>query len=458
MDAASRSHRESLCLIAFILLSAARCASAGKVLDATAAGITGDGTTLNTRTIQKAIDNCAASGGGTIRFPAGRYLTGTIQIKSNVTLRLENQATLLGSPNIADYRNMDPFTDGDGDAMGDALIVAVGADHAGLEGSGTVDGQNAQLAANEQPFVRRPFLVRWVRCTNVVVRDIHLLNPGAWTLEFFRTKGVVIDGVTIRSRTPALRNTDGIDLNSSENVRVKNCDVISGDDSLVIKSTSSTAPSRDIIATDCKFSSRGNGIKLGTESIGGFENISVSSCQIENTGMSGIALYEVDGGNLRNVTISDITMDGVAVPISIRLGSRLNVFRAGEQPKPTAGRLADVAITNVNAKNIRSIGMLINGIPDHPIENLTVRNIQMSLSGGGTARAADIQLSEKEAAYPEWNMFGKTFPAYGIYARHVRGLSLQNVVMTTLKADARPATVLIDVEESNAATQPGRSK
>jgi polygalacturonase len=435
-----------LAVIAFFLPAQPLMGAVEKVIEVASAGAVGDGATVNTGVIQKAIDDCAAAGGGTVRFPAGRYLTGTIQIKSNVTLQLDDQATILGSTDAADYRNLDPFIDGSGNPMGHALIVAVDADHVGIEGPGTIDGQGAGLAAKQKSYKIRPFLVRWVRCNHVSVHDVHLTNPGAWTLNFFQAKDVQIENLTIRSRDQMLRNNDGINIDSSENVRVRNCDVISGDDALVIKSTSST-PSRDITASDCKLSTRTNAIKLGTESFGGFENISISNCQISDTKMSGIALYTVDGGDLRNVSISDVTMDGVTVPISIRLGARLKTFRQGDQPKTTPGKLRDVTIKNVTAKNVGVIGMLINGVPGHPVESLTLQSIQLEVSGGGSADAAKIELPEKESAYPEYNMFGKMLPAYGMYFRHVRGVKFQNVRVTPLKADARPARIFIDVED-----------
>ena len=244
----------SLVPVICVLSTALRVkAAADRVIDATQAGIVGDGTTLNTARIQQAIDACSASGGGTISFPAGRYLTGTIQIKSRVTLRLEKDATLLGSTDAADYRNLDPFIDGSGNPLGHALLVAMDADQVGLEGPGTVDGQSPQLKAKEKAYTMRPFLVRWVRCTHVTVRDVHLVNPGAWTLNFFQTKGAVIEHVTIRSRDLGMANNDGINIDSSENIRVRDCDVVSGDDALVIKATSSAGkPSRDIVASDCR--------------------------------------------------------------------------------------------------------------------------------------------------------------------------------------------------------------
>ena len=450
----------NLIALAGLLVAAPGLVSAapGRIIDATKVGVVGNGTTVNTASIQKAIDDCAATGGGTVSFPAGRYLTGTIQIKSNVTLHLDDQATLLGSTDATDYRNLDPFIDGSGTPQGYALIIALDASNVGLEGKGTVDGQSPALRKKQNPYTVRPFLVRWVRCANVAVRDVHLVNPGAWTMHFFQSKGIVVEGVTIRSRNLGIHNLDGIDIDSSEGVRVSHCDVISGDDALVIKATGAGNPSRDIQVTDCQLSSHTNAIKLGTESIGGFEDIAVSGCKVTSTDMAGIALYQVDGSFLRRVTISDVTMDGVTLPICIRLGARLKSFREGDQPKAVPGELRDVAIRNVNAKNIGMIGLLLNGIPGHAVEAVTLENVSFELPGGGTAEDANIQLSEKEKAYPEFNMFGKTMPAYGIYARHVRGIKLLNVHSKVLAPDARPATIFVDVADAtpaNFATAPG---
>lgn len=435
--------------IAFVTLmslcAVATAAPEGRLIDAAALGAAGDGVTLNTVLIQRLIDDAAAKGGGTIDFKAGRYLTGTIELKSRVTLRLEKDAVLLGSTDAADYRNLDPFIDGSGNPMGHALIVAVGADQAGIEGAGMVDGQSPQLKAKQKPYAMRPFLIRAVRSTNFSVRDVHLRNPGAWTLNLYATKNAVIDGVTIRSRGLGMHNNDGINIDSSQHVRISNCDVDSGDDALVIKSTGAE-PSSDIVASHCKLASHTNAIKLGTESFGGFEDITVSDIQISNTDMAGIALYEVDGAALRRVTIRDVTMDGVAVPVSIRLGARLKTFREGQVARSAAGTISDVLIENVSAKNIKLVGMLINGVPGHPVDKLTLKNVRLELPGGGTEEMARVRLAEKEAAYPEFNMFGKTMPAYGIYLRHARDVVFEDVRISTLAPDARPAQVIIDVE------------
>ncbi len=432
-------------LFALPLILASACAAAvtpSVSLDVTKSGAVGDGVTLNTAAIQKAIDSCNAQGGGTVTFPAGRYLTGTIQIKSNVTLHLDDQAVILGSTNSADYRNLDPFMAGDNIPQGYALIVADGASHVALEGNGTIDGQGRAVKAAQKPYTVRPFLMRWLRCTDVTVKDLHLANPGAWTLNFFHTSNATVDHVTIRARDTGLANNDGIDLDSCENIRIRDCDIESGDDALCLKTTS-PLPCRNIAASGCQLSTKTNALKLGTESLGDFANISLINCQIRNTGMAGIALYSVDGSHLHDVTISNVTMNGVAVPISIRLGARLKTFRAGDQAKPV-GTLSNITIQDVHVTGARQIGLLINGLPDHPVQALTLTNIDIQLAGGGKAADAAVQLPEKPAAYPEYSMFGKVMPAYGLYLRHVRGVDFKNIRTTVLKPDARPAMVLLD--------------
>jgi polygalacturonase len=428
--------------LAFLLLTATTWVASGKTMDATKAGAIGDGATLNTAAIQTAIDVCSAVGGGTIQFPAGRYVTGTIQLKDNITLRLDKNAVLLGSTNAADYRNLDPFIDGVGAAMGYALIVSVGARHVGIEGAGAIDGQGKAVKAAQSRYTIRPFLVRWVKCADITVKNVHLLNSGAWTMNFFQCTNAAVSGVTIRSLD--LANNDGIDTDSCETVRIKDCDIHSGDDAICLKATS-VKPCRDIAVTGCKLHTRCNAIKLGTESLGDFGKIKITDCRIRDTGLAGIALYSVDGSHLHDVALSGITMDGVSVPISIRLGARLKTFRAGDQPRPP-GVLRDITIKNVRVTGARQIGLLINGIPDHPVKNLALKNIQIELAGGGSLADAGVQLPEKEKAYPEYNMFGKVLPAYGIYARHVRGITFKNVRTTVKNPDARPAKIFIDVE------------
>jgi polygalacturonase len=416
-------------------------------------GAVGDGTTLDTASIQKAIDDITTKGGGTVNVPAGTYLVGTILLKDNVTLHLDDHAELLGTADLSQYKNVDPFKDGLGAEVGFAMIAAVDAKHVAIEGAGTINGNGKAVAAAKsfkgEGWGFRPFLVRIVRCDDAKLSGITLRDAGSWTTNLFQSKNISLDNVTINSHVAP--HNDGIDIDSCEHVSIKNCDIESGDDAICLKSTSS-AVCRDISADGCKLKSNQGAIKLGTESYGGFEHVRISNCQIRDTKNGGIKILCVDGGNLSDVIVSDITMDNVKTPIFVRLGARLKTFRDGDEKKPP-GTLKDVTIKNVTAKAAADAqimpptGVFITGIPDHRIENLTLENITIDLAGGGTEQDAQAKVDEKIDVYPEINRFGKTLPAYGVFARHVKGLKLIDVNCKVASPDKRPALVSQDVED-----------
>ena len=422
-------------LFAALFLAAARLVSAA-VLDVKDFGATGDGKTSDTTAIQKAVDTASQSGGGSVHFPAGQFVTGTILLKDNVTLQLDTNAVLLGSLDIGEYQNIDAFTSGNGAGFGCCLIGAVDAKNTGIEGAGTIDGRGKELlAARPKGNNTRPFLIRFVRCDGVKVSDVNLRSPAAWTAHFSQSRNVAVDRVKIVSL--GLGNNDGLDIDSCRNVQITECDIDSGDDAICLKTTSTNA-CRDIRVAGCKLKSHWAGIKFGTESAGNFENITVTGCHIREAQGGGIKLCSVDGANVNNVRISDMTMDKVTVPVFIRLGARLKTFRAGE-PRQPVGSIQNVVIQNVQAQATWPIGIVISGIPGHAIGNVTLTNVTIHLPGGGTAEDAAVKLEEKESAYPEISMFGKKFPAYGLFARHVTGLQAGAVTLDLASADARPA-------------------
>lgn len=420
-------------------------------------GAVGDGRTLNTAAIQKAMDACHNSGGGKVIFPQGTFLSGTIVMKDNVVLHFEENAVLLGSTDVNEYKNMDPFTDGLGIDVGWALLVAVDAKNIGIEGKGVIDGQGAKLKAEHIQtdtrseslrWGRRPFLVRIVRCEGVKVNGITLKYAAAWTSHYFQCKQVDIENVKIISHGVA--HNDGIDIDGCQEVRIRNCDIESGDDALCFKTTSSKMACKNIVVTGMRLKSGHGAIKMGTESMAPFENIRISDCYIYDTNNGGIKLLTVDGAHLRNVDISDITMVNVKTPMLFRLGSRLSVFRKGKDVQQPTGTMENVTVRNVKAKAAANAqlmppsGILITGVPGHYITGLTLENIEIDLAGGGNATHARQAVPEAIDKYPEVKTFGPLIPAYGIWARHVKNLQLRNIRFNLAANDLRPAFVCED--------------
>lgn len=426
-------------------------------VEVTKYGAAGDGATLNTTALQKAIDDCSKSGGGKVIFPAGKYLTGTIVLKDNVTLSLQKDAVILGSTNVEHYYNPDPFKDGLGVDVGWALVAAVDAKNIGIEGEGAINGQGSQLKAEQiktdlrpegERWGRRPFLLRIVRCNGVKVKGVTLYYAAAWTSHYFQSTHVNIEGVKIMSRGVA--HNDGIDIDGCQEVRISNCDIVSGDDALCFKTTSSKMACKNIVVTGMRLKSGHGAIKMGTESMAPFENIKISDCYIYDTNNGGIKLLTVDGAHLRNVYISNIDMVNVKTPMLFRLGSRLSVFRKGQDTQQATGTFENVVVRNVKAIAADSSqltspsGILITGVPGHYITNLTLENIDITLLGTGTTEQSRVAVPEAIDKYPEVKTFGPTIPAYGVWARHVKGLKLNNVSFHLKNNDLRPAFVCED--------------
>jgi len=402
-------------------------------------GARGDGQTLDTIALQKAVDACAASGGGTVHFPPGRYLSGTLFLKSRITIHLESGATLLGSRRLEDYTPTIPAIRSYTDTYTErSLIYAEQLEHVTLEGRGEIDGQGASFKG---PYKVRPYLLRWVGCRDVLVRDLTLRDSPMWVQHYLACDGVRLEGLTVNSRCNA--NNDGIDIDGCQRVRIANCDIRSGDDAIVLKSTLNR-PCKHVVVANCVLSSDCNAFKLGTESTGGFENIVMNNCAIYDTRLSGIALETVDGGTLDRVSVANVTMDNVRNPIFVRLGNRARPFEQGA-PKPGMGMLRNVSLSDIQAAGADPIGCAIAGLPGHPVENLTLSNIRIRFAGGGKESDAQRAIEEKPEAYPEYSMFGR-LPAYGFYCRHARNVRFDRVEVGSLAPDARPSLVCEDVE------------
>ncbi len=414
----------------------------------------------NTTAIQSAIDACNSAGGGEVHIRDGIYISGTILLKDNVTLNIHESAQLLGSSNPADYLSIDTFVDATGQERGNCLIGAIGASNIAIIGSGTIDGNGSSFRSEnlsktfdrlETPPERRktlsanrPFLLRFVRSQSIRIENINLRQPAAWTCHFFQCDGIDVDGVTIYSH--AHQNNDGIDLDSSSNARIQNCDIDAGDDAICVKSTS-PVPTKNIFVRNCRLKSDWGTIKFGTESMGDFENITIEDCIIHDTKGGGIKILSVDGANIRNIRIRNIQMQDVDMPIFIRLGERRRTYRGA--PQQVVGSIDDIEISGITATT-RSLeqsrvspssGILITGTPNHPIGRVLLEDISITLAGGGSTEHQNVIVEEAETKYPEFSFFG-VLPSHGLFARHIRELDTRNLHFKLTSPDARPEQII----------------
>ncbi len=415
-------------------------------------GAIGDGIANDTCALRNTINVAASALKGMVVFPPGRYLSGGLILKNDVTLRLEAGATLLASTNVNDYPVITPafrsYTNSNGACP--SLIYGENLHEIGIVGEGVIDGQGAAFAYG--PGLVRPRLLSFVTCRAVRVEGITLRDAPGWVQHYLACDDLTIHGIRVFSH--ANYNNDMMDVDCCRNVHISDCIGDTGDDGVTLKSTADRA-CENITITNCVLSSHCNAIKLGTESNGGFKNIAIRNCVVRPSksdeihhgtkgGLAGVALEMVDGGTLDGVTVSDVAISGVQSPLFLRLGDRARPFIEGG-PKPGMGAFRNVVISNIVATDVSDIGCAIAGLPGHPIENLTLSNIRITFAGGGTKDQASATVPEKAEDSPECTMFG-VLPAYGLYFRHVNGLKLTNVDLRCAKPDLRPAMIYDDVK------------
>lgn len=413
-------------------------------------GAKSGGKTLCTEALQNAVNKCAADGGGTVLLPAGTWLTGTVYLRSRVTVQLETGCTLLGSKNKTDYARADKAQSADGEPFSFwAILAGKDLEHIAIRGGGIIDGQGANFKYKDGP---RPKNIYLEGCSDVLIEGVRLRNAGSWMQHYFNCDRLTIRGIAVFNHVSY--NNDGLNIDSCRDVTITGCLIDSDDDAIVLKSRS-TKPCQNITISDCIVSSHCNSIKMGTESGGGFQDITVTNCTIcspryskviygRQRGLAGLALEIVDGGTLDRVAISNITIKGVTVPIFMRLGNRARLYEKN-QPKPDIGRFANVVVSNVVATDCSAIGCSITALPGHRVENVTLSNIHLGFEGGGGKDDSARAIPEKPDSYPESTMFGK-LPSYGFFCRHVKDLKFQNVTLSTSTPDLRHAIVFDDAD------------
>jgi Pectate lyase superfamily protein len=443
-------------------------------------GATGDGKTLDSPAINKAIEACAAAGGGTVFVPAGNYLSGSIRLTNNLHLYLDAGATILAAPqNLNAYDLAEPwegtaYQDGGHTFFHNSLIWGENLTNVFITGPGMINGAGLVRGDGNQdrisgynnwqnPSAPRTNLppqrlgnkaIALKLCRNVILRDFTIFKGGHFAVLATGCDGLTVDNVTMDT------DRDGIDIDCCRNTTVSNCRINSpGDDALCPKS--SFALGRNVITenltiVNCQVSAfemgtlldgtmkpsrtKNGRIKFGTEANGGFRNVTVANCTFR--GCRGLALEEVDGGIMENITINNLTMmDVAAYPIYITTGKR------NRGPNVTApSRARNIYISNVIATGCEPMsGIQITGLPEQPIEGVRLENIRIEFKGGGTKENAERVPPELGTQYPEPRNVG-VMPSYGLFARHVRDLEVANVRFTFEKEDLRPAVVCVDVD------------
>ncbi len=438
-------------------------------------GAIADNKTLNTVAIQRAIDACTAAGGGEVLVPAGVFVTGTLQLKSNVTLRLLPGAVLQGSYDPKDYPEHDISShrkfgtithDGVYVKSMKAVVLADRAENVSIVGEGTIkgagEGEAFQLGLNKDGKPKNLF---FIGCTNLRLSGIRVLNSAQVTISISGCDRVFIDGLYVRSLVNW--NCDGIDVDARD-VTITNCIIESEDDALCFKSEYLGRFCENITVTNCVVASNCNGIKLGTGSRTGFRNVTVNNCVIRKTDVNayfhpgyekmtphivldervtsvntGIVILGVDGGLVENISFSNIVMTDVLSPFFIRVGRR---FLSPEQ-KPSVMR--NISIQNVTAHCRSIIPSIVAGLDDSPIRDIRFSNMRISVPIGASAEMfAQFPANppENTKGYPENRLtFGFRLPAAAFYVRHAEGIAMADIAFTRAANEARPAFHFDDV-------------
>ncbi len=431
-------------------------------------GAKGDSSTIDTESINKAIEAASSQGGGTVYFPAGEYLSFSIRLKNNITVFLDNGAFLIaadpekgqGGFDAPEPNAFDEYQDFGHSHWHNSLIWGENLENIAITGSGWIIGNGLTRSGRTNPGLGNKAIALKL-CRNVTLKDFTVLRGGHFCLLATGVDNMTIDNIKLDT------NRDGFDIDCCRHVRMSNCSVNSPwDDAIVLKSSYGLGFARmteDVTITNCSVSGFDIGtfldgtyqrknydrvpdrgvvtgrIKFGTESNGGFRNITISNCTFEFC--RGLALETVDGGILEDINVTNVTMrDVMGAPFFIRLGARMR----GPEGAPV-GKARRINISNIIVYSANpDYASLILGIPGYYVEDVRISNITMLVKGGAPKEQTEIAVPEKENAYPDPQEFGK-IPAYGFFIRHVKNIEMKDIEMKVENEDSRPPFMLEDV-------------
>ena len=384
-------------------------------------GATGDGTTLDSAAFQAAIDAARAGGGGVVRVPPGKYLVAHVELKSNVTLHLDNGATLLGSTNYNHYPRK----------VHDAVLVANSTEHIGIEGEGEIDGQvTGNLTSREADLLetrnQRTDLIRISKSRDVTVRGVALRNCDIWTVVFQYCERVRIDGITISNNLKRIE-TDGIDINSCKDVKITRCRITTGDDAVCLKSFK-PLPCEDVEVSDCVLETAEAALKFGTSSETDLRHIRFHDCKIVNSRV-GIGFYVKDGSAVSDVVAENIEMD--LSPIHSQAGP-LFIDIEKRNPDSLVGSVRDVTFQNIRISGGTSI--LLQGMPERLLENITLRNITFDVKTPQDYAKRKKPIGGKRTTSDERDTKYARMPTYAALA-NIKNLTIDGLRVNITEAD-----------------------
>jgi len=434
-------------------------------LDVRDFGAKGDGATKDTKAIQAAIDKASSSGGGIVVLPPGKYVSGTIHLRSNLTVQIDQGAVLTFSPDDEDFDAYEElpyhiaappkktesqvsfvshilperrrlsappaYDDTETTYFHYALLAGDGVHHVAIQGTGVIDSGRTRRGGPKPIGIKNS---EWIS-----VRGITIRNAPNYNISFAGTDHIEVEGVTLINGF-----ADGVDFDGCRYVRVSNCYIDAWDDAVCPKASWALGKRRateHLVVANCVLRTSCNHFKFGTESAGDLKDVSVTNCVMlkrdaGRKGLGGIALESVDGANIDGVVISNISMEDVISPIFIRLGAR-----GRGMDKPAPGSIRNISISNIIARRAM-LASTITGIEAGHVQNVTIDGFNVTAMGGVAAR--DLNVPEVPAKYPDPDLFGE-LPALALYGRHVDGLTLRNFKVHSEEPDGRPVVILDDV-------------
>lgn len=406
---------------------------------------------LATDAIQAAIDAAARAGGGTVRLGKGDYVSGTIVLRSNVRFEVAKGARLLGSLDLKDYPEhvaQRPTVMDSNMGMNQSLIFAEGCENISLCGEGLIDGRGTRdnFPGEETPHRTpgRPFLIRVIDCKRVHIKDIHLKDSAGWMQNYLNCEDLLVEGIRVDNQANV--NNDGLDIDGCRRVIVRNCFINSEDDAMCFKGASQR-PMEQVLVENCEFYSSCNAMKFGTDSQGDFRKVLVRNVVVGGPSVemrvwrprmsdSGISWEVVDGCTVEDVMVTDAHIVRAKSPLFLRLGDRARV--RPEQPRPAPGNLRRIVYDRITGAGNGERGSYFMGLPDKQIEDVVLRDVNIGVTATYQPVPDESAIGELRDKYPDAFMVGWVSPAFGLWTRHIRRLTMIRVNFIASAPDPRP--------------------